>query len=60
MKNRPAFILILRPEPDVDPIRALRGALKVLLRRFGLRAISVDAQVADEANAEVDSARGCE
>jgi hypothetical protein len=77
--NRPAFILILRPEPDVDPIRALRGALKVLLRRFGLRAISVDAQVedddrhssggplvtllglvADEANAEVDSARGGE
>jgi hypothetical protein len=47
MKDRPTFIPILRPEPDVDPIRALRGALKVLLRRFGLRAVSVEAQVND-------------
>jgi len=33
----------LRAEPHVeDPIRSLRGALKVLLRRFGLRAVSVE------------------
>jgi hypothetical protein len=27
--------------PDLDAIRALRAALKVLLRRFGLKAIEV-------------------
>ena len=40
---RPVFRLTLRPEPHVtDPVRALRLALKVLLRRFGLRCISVE------------------
>lgn len=40
--DRPTFIVHLRPEPHVDDVvRALRGALKVLLRRFGLRALSV-------------------
>jgi hypothetical protein len=39
---RPVFTVQLRPEPQVtDPIRALRFALKFLLRRFGLRAISI-------------------
>jgi len=33
----------LRPAPRVDAIRALRAALKVLGRRFGLRAISIKA-----------------
>jgi hypothetical protein len=41
MKRRPTFIIHLRPEPRVDAARALRGALKVLLRRFGLRAVDV-------------------
>jgi hypothetical protein len=36
------FVLRLRPLPRVDPIRALRGALKTLLRRHGLRCISLD------------------
>jgi hypothetical protein len=37
------FIVKLRPLPHcTDPIKALRGALKVLLRRFGLRCIQVD------------------
>jgi hypothetical protein len=31
-------------EPDVDGIRALRAALKVLLRRFGLRCVSIKQQ----------------
>jgi hypothetical protein len=39
--TRPVFIVTLRPEPNTDPIRALRGALKVLGRRFGLRAIHI-------------------
>jgi hypothetical protein len=39
--QRPVYLLKLRAEPNVDPIRSLRAALKVLLRRFGLRAVSV-------------------
>ena len=38
---RPIYTVRLRPQPGIDPIRALRAALKVLLRRFGLRAIEV-------------------
>jgi hypothetical protein len=41
MTNRPVFIIALRAERGVDAIRALRAALKILGRRFGLRAISV-------------------
>jgi hypothetical protein len=41
-KPRPVFTIRLQAKPGVDePIKALRLALKVLLRRFGLRAISV-------------------
>lgn len=40
--QRPTFIVHLRPEPRVDAVRALRLALKTLLRRFGLRAISLE------------------
>jgi hypothetical protein len=39
--DRPTFIVRLRPEPGVDAVRALRSALKVLLRRFGLRCVEV-------------------
>jgi hypothetical protein len=39
--NQQVFVIRLRAGPKVDPIKALRAALKVLLRRFGLRAISV-------------------
>jgi hypothetical protein len=42
-QNRPQYRLLLRPEPHVhDPLRALRAALKVLLRRFGLRCMSAE------------------
>jgi hypothetical protein len=38
--GRPIYLIRLRPEKDVaDPIRALRAALKTLLRQFGLRAV---------------------
>jgi hypothetical protein len=40
--RRSIFTLRLRPEKGVDPIRALRGALKILLRKFGLRTVSVE------------------
>jgi hypothetical protein len=38
------YVVKLRPGPKVDAIRALRAALKVLGRRFGLRAISITAE----------------
>jgi hypothetical protein len=39
---RPKFVLVLQPLPDVtDPIKALRTALKRLLRNHGLRCLSV-------------------
>lgn len=40
-KLRPVFVLKLRPEPQVsDPVKALRAALKQLLRRYGLRCLT--------------------
>ena len=40
---QPIFVVRLRPEPDVaDPIRALRHALKELLRWYGMRVIQID------------------
>jgi hypothetical protein len=42
-RARPSYRLVLRPEPHVaDTTHAVRGALKVLLRRFGLRCISLE------------------
>jgi hypothetical protein len=41
--KRPTFRLTLRLEPQVaDVDRALRHALKALLRRFGLRCIAIE------------------
>jgi hypothetical protein len=37
--HRPAFSATFVAEPGVDAVRALRGFLKLALRRFGLRAI---------------------
>jgi hypothetical protein len=39
--TRPIYLVRLRAKPRVDAIRALRGALNVLGRRFGLQAIEV-------------------
>jgi hypothetical protein len=38
---RPTFTVRLRPNPGVNATIALRAALKVLLRRFGFRALEV-------------------
>jgi hypothetical protein len=40
--DRPHFLLVLRPEPGIDGIRALRRFLKTALRRFRLRCISAE------------------
>jgi hypothetical protein len=38
---RTDFTVTLRPQPNVDAVRALRAALKFLLRRFGLKAVKI-------------------
>jgi hypothetical protein len=43
-EHRPIFIVRLRAERGIDAIRALRALLKTALRRFGLRAVSLDAE----------------
>jgi hypothetical protein len=40
-KERPIYLIELRPEPGVDPVLALRALLKISLRRFGLRCVAV-------------------
>jgi hypothetical protein len=45
------FLLKLRALPGVDAIRALRSALKRLLRSYGLRCVSI-AEVHDEQDQE--------
>jgi hypothetical protein len=40
--NAPIYILKLRPAPGSDHVKALRWALKILWRRFGLRCVSVE------------------
>jgi hypothetical protein len=42
------FRLRLRALPNVDGVKMLRTALKVLLRRFGLKALSVEVETTDE------------
>ena len=42
LPSRPIYVLRLQPLPCVDGIRALRRALKYLLRACGLRCISVE------------------
>jgi len=52
MTARPQFIIVLEPEKHVvDPIRALRAALKRLLRSYGLRAVSVEEKPANDGGA---------
>jgi hypothetical protein len=46
--DRPVFVLRLRPEHGIDPIHSLRHALKDLLRRYGMRAISVEQTTTEE------------
>jgi hypothetical protein len=41
MSRRPAFLVTLEALPGIDATRALRAALKRLLRDFGLRCVEV-------------------
>jgi hypothetical protein len=51
--SRPTYTIQIRPEPGTDAARALHWALKVLLRKFRLRAISVRED--DEYEPDTDS-----
>jgi hypothetical protein len=42
MNGHPIFTLRLQPLPGVDAVRSLRLALKALLRRYGLRCVSIE------------------
>jgi hypothetical protein len=37
--DRPTYVVVLRPEPNIDGSRALRAALKFMLRKYGLRVV---------------------
>ncbi len=45
---RPIYVLKLQALPNVDEIRAVRAALKVLLRRFGLRCVGITELTEDQ------------
>jgi hypothetical protein len=57
--TRPVYILHLKSaQSGNDAVRALRAALKVLLRRFQLRAISVEEQVPPSSNNSTGEVQG--
>ena len=39
--ERPVYKLSVRGEPGIDEVKALRFLLKSMLRRFGLRCVSI-------------------
>jgi hypothetical protein len=43
---RQIFVLRLMAQPNIDEVKALRFALKGLLRRCGLRCLSVEVETA--------------
>jgi hypothetical protein len=43
-KTAPVYVIRLKPRPGVDGVKALRAALKVLGRRFGLRAVKIETE----------------
>jgi hypothetical protein len=47
---RPIYVIRLRPNPGVDAIRALRRALKILLRSCGMRTLSIDEEKTNAAS----------
>jgi hypothetical protein len=58
-KSRPVYVLRLRAEPGIDPIRSLRWLLKTTLRQGGLRCISIVEDHHENENAESAAPRDC-
>jgi hypothetical protein len=42
VQERPTYRITLRPGPNIDGVKAIRRGLKILGRRLGLTAISVE------------------
>jgi hypothetical protein len=53
------FLVRLRALPGVDGVRALRAALKTLLRRYGLKRLSVEVETVNQTAGGEDGGR-CE
>jgi hypothetical protein len=54
MTERPIFRLRLQPLPRVDAVKALRAALKTLLRRHQLRCLSVEPETPSANQEEIE------
>jgi len=54
--QRAVYLLRLTALPNVDEIKALRFTLKSLLRRFGLRCLSIEAETTTP-NGDEDAGR---
>jgi hypothetical protein len=52
------FNITVRTKEGDDDIRTLRAALKVLLRRFGLRAISIEEQLSPKKASKRTGSKG--
>jgi hypothetical protein len=50
--HRPIYIIRLRALPGVDAVQALRAALKTLLRRYGLKCLSIEVETTNPQEAE--------
>jgi hypothetical protein len=53
--ERETFVVTLRAEPGTDATRALRGLLKLALRRFRLRCIGVREARRSDGRGSVDA-----
>ena len=40
-QRRPVFVVCLQAQKGVEPIRALKAALKTLKRRYGLKCVTI-------------------
>jgi hypothetical protein len=52
MNKLSVFVIRLRALPGVDGVRALKAALKTLLRRYGLRCLSVEVETPNQTGGE--------
>ena len=48
----PVFLVRLRALPGVDAVRALRVVLKTLLRKYGLKCLSIEVETANPKEAK--------
>jgi hypothetical protein len=47
-RRQPTFVLTLQPIPGTDGVRAMRWVLKTLLRKHGLRCVSIEQTTAPD------------